>query len=320
MSNSAYAPYILTYGQTTPYITADEYQRAPTAVDVSNLIQGGPQSQLVALQETIARASSWIDQYVTGSAYNTLCATSNVENATVYGNRTGQIIVHPKLWPILEVQSFSYTVPGLSFTASSITPQGNVWIEPQQFTVQPNATYGWNSWSGANTGGNGATYGGNAGWPVGISAQPYLCTWTYVNGFPNSSLSASVSAGAASITVQSGIGIYPGSQLTIYDAPNDEDIQIADSYVPGGNVLPLVSPLQHNHEPERSVTNIPKVVKQAAILLTSSLIKQRGSGALIAEDMGVVTRTDTGSVQNNDGDMQLAKEMLGNLRQRFIGY
>lgn len=40
-STSAYAPYLQTYGQTVPYLTADEYQRAPTAVDVANLVSGG---------------------------------------------------------------------------------------------------------------------------------------------------------------------------------------------------------------------------------------------------------------------------------------
>ena len=318
MSNtSAYAPYLQTYEQAFPYLTTDEYQRAPTAVDVANLVSGGPQSQLIALQETIARASSWIDQYVTGSAFGTLCATVNVENARVWGNREGQIIVHPKLWPILEVQTFSYSVPGAGFTGSSITPQGNVWIEPQQFIVQPNASYGWNTQQWSNTYSN--TFGGGA-WPVGITTQQYLCEWSYVNGFPNTVTSASVAAGSASVTVSNGLGIYPGTQLTLFDAPYDEPLSVASNYVPGTSVVPLVTPLSYSHEAGVSVTNLPKAVKEAAILLTSALIKQRGSGALIAQDMGVITRTDSGSVQNNQGDIGLAMQLLANFRQRFIGY
>ena len=315
-STSAYAPYLQTYGKAVPYLTNDEYQRAPTALDVANLVSGGLQSQQTALMESIARASSWIDQYVTNSAYNTLCATSNVENARVWGNRQGQIIVHPKLWPILEVSAFNYSGPGAGFSQTSVTPAGNIWIEPQQFIVQPNATYSWNTQTYSNS------YSSNPGgaWPVGITTQQYLCEWTYVNGFPNTTTSASVAAGAASISVQSGIGIYPGTQLTIFDAPLDEVVVVASNYVSGGTVLPLVSPTLYTHEEDRSVTNLPNAVKQAAILLTSALIKQRGSGALIAQDMGVISSVDMGKAQGMENDIALAKELLANFRQNFIGY
>lgn len=315
-SNSAYAPYLQTYGKATPYLTVDEYQRAPTAIDVSNLVSGGPQSQKIALLESISRASSWIDQYVTGSAYNTLCATSNVENARVWGNRQGQIIVHPKLWPILEVQAFNYSVPGAGFTQTQVTPAGNIWIEPQQFIVQPNATYSWNTQKWSNT--YSTNYGG--AWPTGITTQQYLCEWTYVNGFPNTATAASVNAGDTSITVTSGIGVYPGTQLTIFDAPHDEYVVVADTYTPGDKVIPLTAPVLFDHEVERSVTNLPNAVKEAAILMTTALIKERGSGALIAQDMGVITTVDTARAQGSQGDIALAKEMLSHFRQMFIGY
>ena len=313
-SNSAYAPYLQTYGQTVPYLTADEYQRAPTAVDVGNLVSGGPQSQLVALTETIARASSWIDQYVTGSAYNTLCATINTENARVWGNRNGQLIVHPKLWPILEVQSFSYSVPGAAFSGASITPSGNIWIEPQQFIVQPNTVYGWNAFTGA------ANYGGAGGWQVGITTGEYLCEWAYVNGFPNTTLTASVAAGAASVSVDSGIGIYPNTQLTLFDAPYDEYVTVASNYVPNTSLVPLTAPLAYNHAVNSSITNLPNSVKQAAILLTTAFVKQRGSGALVAQDMGVISHTESGTAQNGQDDIGLAQQLLAPFRQRFIGY
>jgi hypothetical protein len=315
-STSAYAPYLQTYGTKIPYLTNDEYQRAPTAIDISNLVSGGPQSQSVALTETIARASSWIDQYVTGSAWGTLCATLNTENAEVWGNRLGQIIVHPKLWPILEVQTFSYAVAGAAFTSSSITPYGNIWIEPGRFIVQPNGTYGFNTFM---AGTNYTNYQNNA-WPVGISTEGYLCQWSYVNGFPNTTTSASVAASAASINVVSGLGIYPGTQLTIYDAPHDETVIVADNFVPDTTLVPLVSPTLYSHNAGVSVTNLPPAVKAAAILLTSAIIKQRGSGALIAHDMGAISMVDHGGLQGSASDIGLASEMLDNFRQHFIGW
>jgi len=139
---SAYAPYDISYTQRTPYITTTEYLNAPTAMDVSNLIPGGDaQVQIDALQETIGRASSWIDQFTCG-AWGSLAATQNVENARVWGNRYGQLIVHPKYWPILSVDAFSFGaiggqgwgyegVGGYGSTSASITPAGNIWIDAE---------------------------------------------------------------------------------------------------------------------------------------------------------------------------------------------
>src|SRR5665213_2979273 len=105
---SSFAPFDASYPQRTPYLTAAEYENAPTSMDISNLIPGGSaQSNLNSLIETINRASSWVDQFTCG-AWGSLCATQNQENARVWGNRMGQIIVHPKYWPILSVDTFSY--------------------------------------------------------------------------------------------------------------------------------------------------------------------------------------------------------------------
>ena len=108
--------------------------------------------------------------------------------------------------------------------------------------------------------------------------------------------------------------------MTLFDAPYDEYVIVASNYEPHTSVVPLTAPLIYGHSAGVSITNLPKAIKQAAILMTSALIKQRGSGALIAEDMGVITRTDVGSAQNNQNDVGLAKDLLANFRQRFIGY
>ena len=291
---SAYAPFNTSYELRTPYLTTTEYQAAPTAMDVSNLVSGGPAQQTSALQETIGRASSWIDQYTCG-AWGTLCATQNVENARVWGNRMGQIVVHPNYWQILSVDAFSYSPIGYGFAnaTASITPSGNVWIEPQQFVVQPTGITRWQSL--------GAT---------GVTTSEYFCEWTYTNGWPNTSLSASVDAGAESITPVSVTGLYPGSTVTIYDLPNDEMIQVASSYTVGASVVPLTTPLQYFHDTTATVTNLPPAIKQAAILATTAFIKQRGSGALQVADMGAVTHVDSGFSQNSGDDWYQAMELI----------
>jgi len=315
MTTSAYAAYDTSYSQRTPYLTVQEYQNAPTSMDIFNLIPGGDINvQMQALTEVISRASSWIDQYTCG-AWGTLAATQNVENGRVWGNRSGQLIVHPKYWPILSVDAFSYSAVqtqvygygdiqgGFGAAAASITPAGNIWIEPQQFVVQPAGVVSWNVNS---------TYG--------IGPGQYFCQWTYTNGWPISQLSASVSAGATSITPSVVTGIYPGTSLTVYDMPYDEHIQVDSSYVPGSAVVPLTQPLRYAHSTTATITNIPPAIKQAAILATTAFIKQRGSGALVVSDISQVTRTQTGNSQNNGADWDQAQLLLEPFRQIFVGY
>jgi len=311
---SAYAPFDVSYSQRTPYLTVTEYQNAPTALDIGNLVAGGsPLVQQQALQEVIGRASSWMDQFCCG-AWGTLAATQNIENGRVWGNRNGQLVVHPKYWPILSVDTFSYSaiggnqwgVGGLSggfgTTAASITPAGNIWIEPQQFVVSPSGVSSWNVNSAQ-----------------GIGTAEYFCEWTYTNGWPVTTLAASVAAGSQSITLTNVTGIFPGTALTLYDMPNDEQIQVASTYSVGASVVPLVSPLQYTHF-SAMATNLPPAIKQAAILATTAFIKERGSGALVVNDIGEVTHSEQGSVQNSAGDWAQAEFLLMPFRQTFVGY
>ena len=315
MTNSAYAAYDVSYTQRTPYLSVQEYQNAPTAMDIFNLIPGGDVNvQMQALTEVISRASSWIDQFTCG-AWGTLAATQNVENGRVWGNRSGQLIVHPKYWPILSVDAFSYSAVqtqvygygtmqgGFGAAAASITPAGNVWIEPQQFVVQPSGVVSWNVNS---------TYG--------IGPGQYFCQWTYTNGWPISQLAASAAAGATSIQPSVLTGIYPGTSLTLYDMPYDEHIQVASSYVPGEAIVPLTQPLAYAHASTATVTNIPPAIKQAAILATTAFIKQRGSGALVVNDIGELSRTLTGASQNSLSDWDQAETLLKPFRQIMVGY
>jgi len=310
-STVAYANYDQSYTNRVPLLTPQEYNSAPTAMDVANLVSGGSQANSTALVETIARASSWVDQYVMGST-GTLAATLNTESYRIWSSRDLTLKIHPRFWPILEVDSFSYApTGGYGFSnAASITPAGNIWIEPQEFVVNLNA----GGIFGFNTAFNG--FGG-----IGVApCQEYYCTWSYVNGFPLSTLTASVAAGANSITPESVIGMYPGSTLTLYDLPNDEQIQIASTYVPGTATVPLAGTTAYTHAAGVMVTNLPPAVKQAAILATTAFIKQRGSGAMVVQDMGAVTHQSSGFSQNSGSDWAEAELLLDVFRQAYVGY
>ena len=311
-ANSQFAAYDVSYAMRTPYLDTNEFQNSPQALDLFNLLPGGnPAVQLQALQETIGRASSWMDQYCCGM-FGTLCATQNTETARIWMGRDYTLKIHPKYQPVLSVDAFSFSPVGTPFgLAASVVPAGNVWIEPQEFVVNPFASGNF-SGNGLNTLGYG--YGG------GGTQQEYYCTWVYTNGWPNTTLAASVAAGATSIQPLDVTGIYPGTMLTLYDLPYDEPIQVSSTYVPGSSVVPFAIPLSYNHGTTATVTNLPPAVKQAAVWATCAMIKQRGSGALIMEDMGATTHVETGDPQNSGSDWWRAEELLLPFKQNWVGY
>ena len=304
---SAFASYGTSYINRVPYITSTEYNSAPNGMDTSNLVAGGSAAaQLIALNETIARASSWIDQYCMG-AWGTLAATVEVENARVWGSYRNTLIIHPKYWPLLELSAFSYAaLPGglASNNGASITPAGNISVYPQQFEVAPQGVIG---------------LGFNA--PGGIvRGREYDCQWQYTNGWPVSTLSASVAAGATQFTPVSATGIYPGTTLTVYDEPYNEQIQVSSIDTADTSPVLLTKGFQYTHAAGAMVTNLPPAVKQACILLTTALIKQRGSGALQVADMGAITHESGGLTQNEGDDVGVAFELIHPFKQMYIGY
>lgn len=302
----AYAPFSVSSETRTNYLTVAEMNATPNALDLANLLPGGPgPAQTQALQEVIGRASSWIDQ-VTCGAWGSLASTIETENARIWGSYRGTLEVRTKYWPITAVSSFQYSaVPGglVSGNGTSVTPLGNVTIYPQSFTVALQGIVGW---------------GLNA--PVGIlRGHEYDCQWVYTCGYTNTTLAASVAAGATSITPVSINGILPNSPLTLFDLPNDESVTVSPSYVAGASVVTLASPLQYAHT-TATLSGLPPAIKQAAILATTAFIKIRGSGALEVADMGMVTHQTSGLPQGSGDDLYKAECLLMPYKQQFVGW
>lgn len=315
MTSTAYAPFNVSYAARTPIISPAEFTNAPTAQDVMNLIAGTNQANQTALQETINRASSWCDQHLFG-AWGTIASTVEVENARVWGSYRNTLLVHTKYWPLTEVQTFAYTpLPGgLAFSAgASITPSGAITIYPTEFEVVTTGTVSFSGTGQSGFGGFGATSG--------ITRRvEYDTQYQYVAGFPNTMFTASVAAGASVVSPVSTVGIYPGSLMTIYDLPYDEPVTVASSYVPGSAIVPLTAPLQYSHGANATITNLPPAIKQACIWATVAFIKQRGSGSLIAADIGDLTKTQTGFAQGAGSDFGQAMRLLNAFRQTYVGW
>lgn len=299
------APYSPSYTNRVNYLTVAEFQAAPTGLDLSDLIPQGIQlNQSTAISELIGRASAIMDNYCFGTS-GTLCATLNTDNTGATVTSSGKLFVHPKYWPVLAVTSASVGANPGSLSNVVLT-SGNCWIEEQSFTL----IAGWNSMTSQGPLAFGGTYG-----------QEAYCVYSYVNGWPNTLLSASVPAGSSSASVTALTGIYPGTNLNIYDAPYDEAVVVSPTYVAGTNPVTFAAPLQYPHGAGISVSALPQSIKYACVLITAALVRERGGGSnIVLSEVGEGTSETTAKLFNRDGDLAWAAELLDPFRQVMIQY
>ena len=299
---SAVASFTTSYLNRSPYITLAQFKNAPTALDVSNLVANGTQAQQdQELTNQIARASSWMDSYVAG-VEGTICATLNTEVTRIRADRRGYLRVPCSWRPVLEVQSLQIAYTPALWTKVDLT---NTIVENSGFVVS--------SGFGLTTSQGPLSLG------TGIPGQQMWAQFTYVNGWANTTLTASTLAGATSITVVSSVGLYAGMPVQIPDGSNSETVVIAASYpVDGGNVIPLVSPAVYAHAAGVGFTVLPPSIQQAAILLTSALIKTRGDSAIVLSDISSKVGHVEGFGTGMEEDVAIAMELLEPLRGFYV--
>ena len=284
---SVVASYNQAAGRIEPYVSLDEVKFSATAsaIDFTNLIENATQAvQDRALSEIIVRASAKADVYTMGQ-YGTLNATVNTENGRYRPNRYGQIIVNPHFSPIIAVNSFSCGYgPGVGLQAVTLTAD-NTSIERNEFIVTYASSIGLTTGPLSIAGGNWAP-----------NSQLFV-EYSYANGWANSFTTATTAAGATSINVLDPTGIYPGMNLTVWDGMNDEYRTVASTYVPGSTTVTFTAPLSYKHGKGVNVSALPPTVKQAVIHFVVAMIKQRGQGGLvlneIGEPMAVTSRTES---------------------------
>lgn len=245
-----------------PYITNDQFKKAPTGVPWQSLVSGGDARQQEAqLSALIERASTWVDSI----CQQVLCATEDTEQGLVSINRYGQFLIHPRYQPVTQLTDFwSGTSPLVMQQASDLD---SCWVEPKRIVLQTRGAFLGPASASIQLGGTTA--------PVGC---PTFARWSYVNGYPVTTLSASVAAGAMSVEVANPVGIIPNlTPLRIEDSqPEPLTVTAVD-----GSTVTLSTPLQYAHTASTAVTALPADVEEAVILATSALAKFRGSGATL---------------------------------------
>jgi hypothetical protein len=255
-----------------PYVSPQEFTNAPTGLNLQTLVPTGTSADNSAeLMRVLLRATGWIDNYCRMQ----LRATTNTEIKHVWVGKDGYLTIYPNYWPIISLTSLSYRM---------YPQQGWISIDPTQVDILPNRI-----WATAIKLPAGAR----------VTVQ-----YTYVNGWPVSSLASNVSAGATTLPLTNTVGIIAGTLLTIYDGINTEQVTV--SSVSGSNVT-ISTPLQYAHNSGIHVSSLPDDVREACILVAASFIRDREGG-------DIVMQTQTGHISPSDADqietLDHAKQIL----------
>lgn len=263
------------------YLTVAEFKAAPTGIDPASLVTGGTQGQEDAeLANVIARASSMIDQL----CGQVLAPTTDTERKRIRPGAWGQAWVMTDSFPIIRVTAFSYADdPSAGFTAVDLTAPGVLLQDERFFEVFCSLLRG----------------------------REYRVQYTYENGWPNTALANSPVQGAGSIQVVSGLGLYPGQELTIYDGSATETVVVGAGYA-AGTTVPTVSALLFGHSAGVAVSALPPAVKEAAILGTALLIKNRGAEAIILDEVNGTREAGSGPSVTTREDRELMGSLLAN--------
>jgi len=278
-----------------PYLTTAEFRSAPTAIDIDNLVfnSSDPDVQDSELANVIARASSWIDTHCN----QILGATTTTEQQRTRVSPDGYIKWHPNYNPVIALTDLWYGYP--STNLYHVTDVSSAWIENQQilfpyamigslFTSQGPLQFGFPSTSG----------------------NPVFLKYTYVNGYAND-LIVTATATQSTLTVKSGVGITAHDTLKIYDGMYSENVTVADNYVFGSTTVPLTTPLLYSHSAGISISALPPAIKEAAILVTTAMLKVRGDSSMTMSVGTLPSYNSTPDINANIGsDMGMAVDLL----------
>lgn len=287
----------------TPYITADAFKtHARAGVQVENLVpKGSPADQEAALTQYIEAASAWIDE----RAEMTFAATVDTVVQQVNVDNQGFVEIHPRYIPVIGLTAFSVGALPSQLQALDSLAGAVVTTDAIHVPVYPLAML--SSSQGP------IQFGGiNSPW------DQAWCQYTYVNGYPVTTLTADVAQGATSVPVLDTTGIVAGKTwLTIYSGKTRYrflagTVSTADAGGLGtgpGTVGCVAVPFAiDNPDIATQVSALPSNLIMATVLVTRGLIKQKGSGAVAASSMS--NRMPRQGRQNAGDDFAEAWEII----------
>lgn len=267
----------------TPYCTLPELLSAPTGISWSTIPPGqsvtAPQrqaEQLNILGRATARADGCVRQTLRATVAEEQLYGPDYYLTVQNGSGLGRAIL--SYWPVLSVTSVQ--VSPNSFPRSWVTvPAGYYDIERPVIPV-----YGSVAPSAVPIGGQAILIARNyVAWCNGRNG--FAVKVGYVNGWPHTSLTGPVTAGATSLPVDDCTGWaitgefgQAGAAGLVYDSGFQETVQVTAASVPAGpGTLTLSSPLLNSHQAGVMVTTLPQSVIDATILFSVAQALQRGA-------------------------------------------
>jgi hypothetical protein len=240
-------------------------------VDIDQIVpRGKTADQYGALAEYIDEASNWMDhicQQILTATYDTVMTRVNVD-------RFGNVNIHPRYRPVVALTAFEIGAsPSQMQALTNLAAVGfNV---DQSFTVPANggALPVFSSQGPIQFG------------PGVIGGERAWVQYTYINGYPVTSLTGSLASGAMSITVPDTTGIIAGNTyLTIYTDPGHRTTFLAGTVSttsgPGTVACPAAPWAVANNGPYPvMVSALPTSCISACALATRALIKDANPGA-----------------------------------------
>lgn len=298
-------------GDIIPYLSPTGYRSMPTSMDTSDLIPGSQTTQSNAaaqeqsLVDTLRRASEWTDRICFGAVASSkrtgLRASINVETDEV-PVVNGYLRLYCDIKPIAEVRGVDVgVVMGNLNTVGASLASG---IRIGRRTIYVPFSVPFLSSSFRNFG-------------MVFPPSKLVVVWSYVGGFPHTSLSANITHGTltATLTPTDGstglLAVYPGTSMEIVDGVNTEYFVVQSV---SNNVVTSTTPFQFDHAVPAApdfiaVTAVPPGVRLATSYLNTALLKTRGDSSISLEEI-----TEPRRLKEVAGDLwpdiQLAKEML----------
>jgi hypothetical protein len=274
---------------TAPFVTTSMFRQEPTGVALDNLVAGGtPQQQEAKLSDEIMRASSDMNVFCYGASGGVLTATTDTEAMRLPVDRVGYFRLTPRFTPVRALTAFSWGVDAASMTA--VTDLSHVEVELGRIGVPAYPFTGMSS-AGPLQFGAPAAYG-----------STLWTQFSYVNGWPRTTLTAAAAQGAQSITVADATGIFAGlTQLTIRDPVGGTETFTATSV--NGNTIGC-PPLAYGHTPGSGtagviqVDGLPEALITACVEITTGLLKRRAQDAVRGPAKGKQV-SDTAAGEDN---------------------
>lgn len=248
-----------------PYVTPGMFRAFPTWLDLDDLIPGGTESvQQDVLADVLLQASDW----AVGECESMLLHAHYVqgEQLRTRAGNGGRIYLKPRDIPVRAITALSYGWDPQAMTSLGL-PASSMWIEDgREVSFVP---YGGLSFTGP------AIQFGPAPRP---GMEVYV-NWSYIPGYPSTTLAAAVKSGDSSVTLTDPAGVLPGDTLRIYDPGQTEALTVAASYVPQVPTIPatpaavpLAAGAGYAHALNTGVTEMPRRILQAVIAYGVALL------------------------------------------------